>query len=88
MIAAAVKKAVGYTVTEITEEYAVQDGAEILVKKKICVKDVPPDINALKWLLGEKEEVTLSREDIERERKELTDKYFELMKKEQCKEEK
>jgi len=38
---------------EVTEEYAMQDGELTLVKRKVTKKDVPPDIKAMKLLMGE-----------------------------------
>ncbi len=46
------KKAIGYNVSEISEEYNVDgDGNEILSKRKVVKKYVPPDITALKVYL-------------------------------------
>lgn len=44
---ALIRKAVGYDVQEITEEYVEGD----LVKRKIATKHMPPDMSALKTLL-------------------------------------
>ena len=50
---ALIKKALGYDATEVVEEY-VGDGEEIkLSKKKVTIKNVPPDMSALKFLLDE-----------------------------------
>lgn len=46
------KKAVGYDSTETVEEYSDADGDLVLVKRKVTVKPVPPDITAIKLLLG------------------------------------
>lgn len=45
------KKAMGYTVDEVVEEYVQEDGDLKLVKKKITTKHIPPDINAARALL-------------------------------------
>ena len=46
------KRALGYTVTEQTEEYCCDDnGSLVLTKRKISVKDVPPELSAIKLLL-------------------------------------
>ncbi len=45
------KKAMGYTVDEIVEEYVQEDEGLKLVKKKITTKHIPPDINAARALL-------------------------------------
>lgn len=72
-----VKKAVGYEAVETQEEYALQDGEMQLVKRKVTVRDVPPDLAALKLLLGEDEsEEDVRREDIEAEREALTKAFF------------
>ncbi len=47
------KKAMGYTVDEVVEEYASDsEGNDLkLIKKKITKKHIPPDINAARALL-------------------------------------
>ena len=40
------KKAVGYTVKEVTEEYGGEGGD--LLKRKVSKKHIPPDITAIK----------------------------------------
>ncbi len=47
------KKAMGYTVDEVVEEYAGGTGGEDLklIKKKVTKKHIPPDINAARALL-------------------------------------
>lgn len=42
------KRAMGYTVEEIVEEYAGDDRGGELIKRKVTTKPVPPDITALK----------------------------------------
>ncbi|MDD2445757.1 MAG: hypothetical protein PHX09_02985 [Clostridia bacterium] len=50
---ALMKRAVGYDVNEIVEEYiANENGADILNKKKITKKHFPPDISAIKIFLS------------------------------------
>lgn len=49
------KKALGYDSVETVEEYAEDEEGVRLTKKKITKKNVPPDITALKLLLGESE---------------------------------
>ena len=47
-----VKKALGYDVKEVVEEYVSDEDGEIkLTKKKVTKKNVPPDLTALKILL-------------------------------------
>lgn len=45
------KKALGYTVDEVVEEYVSEEGDMRLVKKKVTKKHMPPDISAAKTLL-------------------------------------
>lgn len=46
------KKALGYRYNEVIAEYSIDEkGDEVLVKKKVTTKDVPPDIQAVKLLL-------------------------------------
>ena len=73
---AAVRKAMGYTATEVTEEYAVRDGEETLVRRKVVQKDVPPYFAAVKWLMGEQETEEISLEELERERAELEEAFL------------
>ncbi len=68
------KKALGYTVTESSEEYANIEGKMQLTKQKITKKHIPPDIGAYKLLLelkggGEAEEMT--EEELTREKARL-----------------
>lgn len=71
---ALIKKAMGYDAKEIVEEYSPADDGEIkLCKKKVTVKNVPPDVSALKILM-EKENVPLTSytdEELEREKARL-----------------
>lgn len=50
---AVLKRACGYSAVETVEEYAVIDGREELVKKRVTVKDVPPDMAAAKILFDD-----------------------------------
>jgi len=73
---ALIKKAVGYTVSEVTKEYIVNDdGEKRVVKEKESTKYIPPDTTALKTLMeldGVKDEFqNLSDEELERERQRL-----------------
>lgn len=45
------KKAMGYSVDEVVEEYVNDENEMKLVKKKITKKHIPPDINAARALL-------------------------------------
>jgi len=71
---ALIKKALGYDATEVVEEYAGGDEGEIrLLKKKITVKNVPPDMTALKILMdGQGKDVTeMSDEELRKEKMRL-----------------
>ena len=68
---AVVKRACGYEAKEVVEEYAVVDGSLELVKRKITVKDVPPDISAAKLVMDGGDLSDLSDEQLERERARL-----------------
>lgn len=48
---ALLKKALGYNTDEVIEEYALNEGQEVLIKKKITKKHYSPDVNAVKILL-------------------------------------
>lgn len=50
---ALLKKALGYEAKETIEEYVSDDGEIRLSKRKVTKKNVPPDITAIKLLLGE-----------------------------------
>ena len=67
------KKAKGYRTRETVEEYTVQDGEEVLNKKKVTVKDVPPDMTALKAYaeMSGKSVESMSDEELEREKERL-----------------
>lgn len=51
LLCAVRKKAVGYTAEECVEEYGVNDGQLTLCKRKVTVKEVPPDLSAVKMLI-------------------------------------
>ncbi len=56
---ALIRKAIGYDVQEITEEYSLENE---LVKRKVTTKHMPPDMSALKTLIELKgEEGDLSK---------------------------
>lgn len=77
------KKAAGYRATETQEEYALVDGEMTLVKRKVTQKDIPPDVAALRLLLGDAPPEPVSREELEREREALQEAYFLRLKREQ-----
>ena len=54
---ALLKKALGFSSDEVVEEYAVDEqGKSVLSKRKVTKKFNPPDLNALKMLLEEKQD--------------------------------
>lgn len=66
------RKALGYETDEVVEEYAFREGEEILVKKKVTRKSVPPDMQAAKMLLErEIPPREMSDEQIAREKQRL-----------------
>lgn len=74
---ALLKKALGYSADEVVEEYALDDGEEKLVKKKVTKKHFGPDVSAVKILLERyyqtyQEKIALmSDEELEKEEKRL-----------------
>ncbi|MBE7083099.1 MAG: hypothetical protein E7373_00670 [Clostridiales bacterium] len=68
-----IKKALGYDVKEIVEEYVSdEDGTVKLSKKKVTKKNVPPDLTALKMLLeSDKPISSMSDEELEKEKTRL-----------------
>ena len=70
---ALLKVATGYSVEEVTEEYAEVDGEMKLLKRKETKKDIPPDLKAVQILLadGNQEISKMSDEELEKERDRL-----------------
>ena len=68
-----IKKALGYDVKEVVEEYVNEDGEIRLTKKKVTKKNVPPDLTALKILLSDSEQPLerMSDEELEIEKNRL-----------------
>ena len=79
---ALLKKAVGYTVEEILEEYTVVDNEIILSKKKKNIKDYPPDLSAIKLVLENYDNINefskLSREELLKEKERLLKELKEI----------
>ena len=80
------KKAKGFVLEEITEEYSLEgEGGLKLTKRKVNTKEVPPDIVALKALieiddLGKADKYkSMTREELIAER----DRLFKLFKEEE-----
>ncbi len=68
---AILKVALGFSTEEITEEYGMENGALVLLKRRETRKDVPPDLKAMKLLIGETDVAALSDEELEREKQRL-----------------
>ncbi len=63
---ALIKKALGYDVKEVIEEYSSDSDGEVkLSKKKVTTKNIPPDMTALKILLDENQKDTTQMTDEE-----------------------
>ena len=78
---ALIKKALGYDVTEVVEEYLSGDDGDVkLAKKKVSVKSVPPDMTALKILMDEQEcnVSEMSDDELIKEKKRLLNLLDEL----------
>lgn len=66
---ALIKRALGYNVKEVVEEFVNEEGQVRLSKKKVTTKNVPPDITALKILIEENGSITdMTDEELENER--------------------
>lgn len=82
ILATLYKKAMGYTVEEIVEEYSGDEKGGELIKRKITTKPLPPDITALKAYLEMTESDNsyhnMSDEDLERERLRLIEEIVSL----------
>ena len=71
-ILGALKKcAVGLETSEVVEEFGVEDGELKLVKRKVTKRDIPPDIKAVKMLIGEGGVDGLTVEELEEEKQNL-----------------
>ncbi len=72
---ALVKKALGYSTEEVVEEYSLVDNDLVLIKKKKSIKDYPPDLPAIKYLLDEEceedEYKSYTKEELEEEKQRL-----------------
>jgi hypothetical protein len=84
---ALMKVATGYSVEEVTEEYAEVDGEMKLLKRKETKKDVPPDLKAVQILLAGQEGgiERLSDEELEKEKNRLLQELLKQQKKEKNK---
>lgn len=65
------KCAVGLRTSEVVEEFTVEDGQLVLVKKKVTKREIPPDIKAVKMLLEAETPSELTDEQLEAEKAKL-----------------
>lgn len=80
---ALLQRALGFYGEDISEEYETGDEGERMVKRKINRKFYPPDLSAVRELLGKVEPAsaeTMSDEDLERERERLLAELREELK--------
>lgn len=59
------KKAVGYETSETVDEYALVDGTLTLIKRRVSVKEVPPDVAAARLLMELRGDVTAEMTEAE-----------------------
>ena len=59
------KKAIGYETNETVDEYALVDGVLTLVKRRVSVKEVPPDVAAARLLMEMRGDVTAEMTETE-----------------------
>lgn len=72
------RKAYGYESREITEEYAVADGAETLVRRKVRIFEVAPDLAAARMLIElEPDNRELSYDELAREKQRLMREWLQ-----------
>lgn len=89
---ALLKRALGYDSKEVIEEYAKSEDGITLIKKKVTLKPVPPDVTALKLLLeyDADEVVNMDDEQLEKEKLRLLSELNLIKEKEEttCKQKK
>jgi len=69
---ALLKKALGFKVKEVVEEYSSNEGEVVLTKKKVVEKLIPPDCTAIKMLMEAQEgKIYLTDEQLEEEKERL-----------------
>lgn len=62
----------------MVEEFAVVDGEEQLVKRKVTCKQSAPDVAAAKLLLSLEKPVVLSEAELQKEKRRLLEELREL----------
>ena len=83
---ALIKRALGYDAEEIIEEYVKGEDGVVLTKKKVTIKNVPPDITALKALLelNAKDDISsMTEEQLVLEKQRLLDELHSMNQKEE-----
>lgn len=66
------RRAVGFEADEVTEEYSFNEGEEVLLKRRVVKKQVPPDVAAAKLYVEAQTPLTeLTDEELEREKDRL-----------------
>lgn len=67
--------AIGYKTEDVVEEYAIVEGELMLVKKKVNIKQHPPDLDALRFLIEKQKKCddynSLSIDELESKYKDL-----------------
>ncbi len=66
------RRAVGFEADEVTEEYSFNEGEEVLLKRRVVKKQMPPDVAAAKlYVEAQKPFTELTDEELEREKDRL-----------------
>ena len=74
------KCAVGLSASEVTEEFAVENGELKLIKKKVTRREIPPDLKAVKMLLDADVLSSATEEELAEER----EKLIKMLKEDNC----
>lgn len=74
------KKALGYKVKEVVDEYVYSEGTPELVRRKVTVKESPPDMTAARLLLERPAERHLDAAELEAEKRRLLAEWEEMKK--------
>ncbi len=69
------ENAIGFKTEDIVEEYVIKDGELVLQKKKVNIKEHPPDLSLIKYLIDKQKDSDdyeyLSVEELEEKYEEL-----------------
>lgn len=71
------QRAFGFENREVTEEYAIVDGEETLVRRKIKTTAVPPDLTAIKMLTDLEPKDELSYDELLHEKERLLREWLQ-----------